>query len=306
MNQKTTNSYNDITIVVPVRNREAVVCETLDSIVAQTYRPLRLIVVDNGSEDASADVVSRWIAAHRSDDFNAILLSEPVPGACRARNAGLRAVETEWVMFFDSDDIMLPMHVSRAMSIAGADVDIVGWDYELISLEGRKFRRRFYTNDLWYNNLFHSSLSTLRYMARTDLFRRAGGWLDSAAMFDDAELGMRLLALNPRIKSAGREITVVVRESPRSIMTDPSGRLKSMQPALDAMQRTMPPATAHWVDLMRILMAKTWAKDDAGAAEYADKIISAAPFFRRQLWRALATYVGMGGRGAAYIYKPFR
>lgn len=295
-----------ITVVIPVRDREKIVCRTLDSVYAQTYRPVRLIVVDNGSTDSTFETVSEWAGRHNDDDFKVSVLSEPVPGACRARNRGLDAVETEWTMFFDSDDVMLPGHVGRAMANAGDDTDVVGWNYILQKNDGSRVIRRFYQNDFVYNNLFHSMFGTVRYMARTSLFRKAGGWLDEAAMFDDTELGMRLLALNPRIKFAGSEITMTTFETEKSIMTSPAGRLQSMQPALDAMQVNMPPATRHWADLMRILMALTWARGDAGSRDYVKKIIAATPSPRRYIWRLFELYTSAGGRGVAHIYRLLR
>ncbi|MDO4319397.1 MAG: glycosyltransferase family A protein [Bacteroidales bacterium] len=306
MKTESKDCRDSITVVVPVRNRAGIVCRTLDSIAEQTYRPVRLIVVDNGSTDSTLDVITDWASRHRDKDFMVSVLSEPRPGACRARNKGLDAVETEWTMFFDSDDLMAPGHIARAMSEADSDVDVVGWDYVLKTKNGKQKLRRFYQRDFIYNNLFHSMFGTVRYMARTSLFRRAGGWLDDAAMFDDAELGMRLLALNPCIRYAGPEITLTILESESSIMTARSGRLQSMHIALDAMQRTMPADTRHWVDLMRILMALTWARHDAASGDYVRRIIDDTSGLRRHLWRFFAFYTRHGGRGVAHIYSLLR
>ena len=70
-----------ISIVIPVYNRAAVVTRTLDSVFAQTARPLQLILVDNASTDGSAELLRQWAATHDSSDFGVRLLSEPQPGA---------------------------------------------------------------------------------------------------------------------------------------------------------------------------------------------------------------------------------
>ena len=53
-----------VTVIVPVRNRSGVIVRCLDSVVAQTYAAVRLIVVDNGSTDDSRSVVADWLETH--------------------------------------------------------------------------------------------------------------------------------------------------------------------------------------------------------------------------------------------------
>ena len=69
-----------ISIVIPVYNRAAVVTRTLDSVFAQTARPLQLILVDNASTDGSAELLRQWAATHDSSDFGVRLLSASARG----------------------------------------------------------------------------------------------------------------------------------------------------------------------------------------------------------------------------------
>ncbi|MGM9873279.1 MAG: glycosyltransferase family A protein [Muribaculaceae bacterium] len=295
-----------ISIVIPVRNRADSVCRTLDSIAAQVYRPLRVIVVDNGSTDGSTDTVQHWASQHCDNNLSLTLLSEAQPGACAARNRGLEAVDTPWTMFFDSDDTMRPRHIERAMAVAEAhpDADIIGWDvlHHCGSVETRK---RFIIKDIVYNNLMHSSFATLRYMARTDLFRRAGGWLLGARLFDDVELGMRLLALKPTVVYAGTDITVDVFESEQSISTASRADISHMDIAVDAIERTLPLNHRHWVDLRRLIFLAGEGAGDPAAHQRATTIIAATPLPRRLLWQLLYKYSHAGGRGVARIYRLF-
>ncbi|MDE6459177.1 MAG: glycosyltransferase family 2 protein, partial [Muribaculum sp.] len=136
------NISPDISIVVPVFNRGTVVTATLDSIAAQTERPLALIIVDNNSTDNSLDVVTEWAKLHDSPDFAVTILSEPIPGAAAARNKGFESVTTPYVMFFDSDDLMSPNHVKDFADTFRADplLDIVGRDIISLELDGSKKR----------------------------------------------------------------------------------------------------------------------------------------------------------------------
>lgn len=91
-----------ISVVVPVRDRAALVCQTLDSILAQQWPSLEIIVVDDGSTDDTAAVVSSRYGGRVR------LLVQPGSGPSAARNAGLALASGEFLMAFDSDDLMLP------------------------------------------------------------------------------------------------------------------------------------------------------------------------------------------------------
>lgn len=225
-----------LTIVIPVRNRAALVGRTLQSVAEQTLRPLGVVLVDNGSTDDTRLVLERWAAGVRAEDFDVRILDEPQPGAARARNTGLAAVRTAWTMFFDSDDTMLPNHAGRAVeAIAGnPGVDIVGWNVGMQFVGGKQRTLVFETRDIDRTNILHGSLATLRYCARTDLFRRAGGWNEQLGVWDDIELGQRLLQYNPMIIKLDGAPTVQVYATAESISgTHDSQRYDGCLRALD-------------------------------------------------------------------------
>lgn len=291
-----------ITIVIPVHNRQAALPATLASVAAQTLRPLAVVLVDNASTDASMKVLQEWKTAHQAPDFAIEIISCPTPGAPAARNAGLNQVRTPWTMFFDSDDLMTPDHCARALKYC-SEADIVGWDINLQQPDGSLCRKRFITSDPMFSNLMHSSFGTQRYMARTEIFRRAGRWLPGTEIFDDVELGMRILALNPRIRHAGHEITVTVSHSEDSIMTRQSGQIARTRVALDAIARTLGPKHAHWADLRLLLFATKDAPGDPDAEATAHEVLARQPRARRLLWKILRWYGKKGGRGLARIYR---
>ncbi|HEX7025490.1 MAG TPA: glycosyltransferase family A protein [Gemmatimonadales bacterium] len=90
-----------ISCIVPVHDGERFLGEALDSILAQSYRPLEVIVVDDGSTDGTAD-----IAARRAPLVT--FLRQDNRGAASAKNLGLSASRGELVAFLDADDLWLP------------------------------------------------------------------------------------------------------------------------------------------------------------------------------------------------------
>ncbi|GAC1574698.1 MAG: hypothetical protein NVS3B7_06730 [Candidatus Elarobacter sp.] len=109
-------------VVVPAFNAERYLERSLGSVSRQTYAPARVVVVDDGSQDAGAQ---------RARSLGAEVLSQANGGPARARNAGVAALDTEWVAFLDADDAWRPQTLER---YAGAirccpDVRVVFGDY---------------------------------------------------------------------------------------------------------------------------------------------------------------------------------
>lgn len=296
-----------LTIVIPVYNRAKVVESTLDSIVAQSHRPLSVVLVDNNSSDNTFSVLNRWKEVNSAQDFMIDVVQEAKPGACAARNAGLGLVKTPWTMFFDSDDIMLPDHVAKVIEIirAAPDVDVVGNKFTFIKQDRRTKCIRFINHDTVYNNISHSIFSTLLYCARTEIFKGAGGWDETLSMGDDVELGSRILALNPRIRVIKGAPTVIVKESGDSI-SNSSNRTFALVNALRKIQQRLPDKHKHWIDLQILIQLAAFNKGDASAAKLASDIISTTPARRRWLWKILYRHTLAGHRGAARIYNILR
>jgi glycosyltransferase involved in cell wall biosynthesis len=91
-----------VTVVVPTHDRQPVLARTLASILGQRDVEVRVVVVDDRSTDGTWD----WLASLGDDRVTA--LRSPGVGGAVARNAGLAAVDTEWVAFCDDDDRWAP------------------------------------------------------------------------------------------------------------------------------------------------------------------------------------------------------
>ncbi|MDT2737235.1 glycosyltransferase [Enterococcus pseudoavium] len=93
-----------ISIIVPIFNAEKTLQRCLDSIKAQTYSDLEIILVNDGSKDNSLDICKRF--AKEDDRF--IIITQENLGAGKARNAGLRKAKGSYIGFVDSDDLIMP------------------------------------------------------------------------------------------------------------------------------------------------------------------------------------------------------
>jgi glycosyltransferase involved in cell wall biosynthesis len=108
----------DVGVVVPAYNAERFIAEALDSVLSQTVLPRRIVVVDDGSTDGTAAVLS-----HYSDVVQ--VLRVPNGGVARARNTGVAVLDTRWVAFIDADDVWLPSRLERTLSAAASADDPV-------------------------------------------------------------------------------------------------------------------------------------------------------------------------------------
>ncbi|MHB1360709.1 MAG: glycosyltransferase family 2 protein [Rhodocyclaceae bacterium] len=90
-----------ISVVIPCHNAERWIAATLRSVLAQDWPPLEVIVVDDGSSDASVAVVDQGFPQVR-------LLRQLNRGVAAARNFGIREAQGGWIAFVDADDIWLP------------------------------------------------------------------------------------------------------------------------------------------------------------------------------------------------------
>ena len=93
----------DVTVVIPTRNRPDLLQRSISSALAQEHVPTSVVVVDDGSDEPAAQLVSRMAGPHVRG------VRHPISrGVARARNTGLALVETPWVAFLDDDDYWAP------------------------------------------------------------------------------------------------------------------------------------------------------------------------------------------------------
>ena len=190
-----------IAIVVPVYNREKELVRTFASIVAQTYRPLHVVLVDNDSTDRSLALCQELKVRYESDDFAVTVAQEAKRGPSAARNRGLSCVEEEYVSFFDSDDTYAPEAIALYMQAfeQNPSADIVGCTVEMVPETGRPYRAKAVFSNRVEPHLFHCTLGTQRYAVRTALVRVVGGWHEDYMRWEDWELGLRLLLTTDRV-----------------------------------------------------------------------------------------------------------
>ncbi len=176
----------DITIVIPVYNRKEYIRTTIDRIDVK----YPLILVDNGSTDGSFEVCSEIVAERP----NTILTVEQKQGAAAARNKGFSLCKTEWVYFFDSDDVFTSLPVEWS-----SDADMVCLPIQQ-ECSGKTQIRAYFPVDSPHVQILSSMLNTPSVIYKTSFLLSIGGWNESCIMWDDWELGIRSLLRHPKVQ----------------------------------------------------------------------------------------------------------
>lgn len=102
-----------ISVIIPLYNKETSVSRCIESILSQTYSELEIIIIDDGSTDKSAQVVSKYL-----NDCRIRYVYKKNGGVSSARNLGITLANGEWITYIDADDSFLPEALSILLKTA--------------------------------------------------------------------------------------------------------------------------------------------------------------------------------------------
>jgi len=210
-----------VSVIVIAYNAEPYITQTLDHVLAQTYRDFELIVVDDGSRDGTAERI-------RAFGDRVTYLHQPNSGACsKPRNTGIEAARGDILAFIDSDDLMAPDRLANEVAFLDRhpDVGLVFSNYKDFTTEGIRDQDHFAScpqlharleqpredsdglilvpadsTELLLTETFGSSSPTLR----RDVVARTGGFDEGLKASEDYEFQFRVasqvnIAVLPRV-----------------------------------------------------------------------------------------------------------
>ncbi len=181
-----------VSVVMAAHNAEAFIGQALASMLGQTLRDLEVIVVDDASTDATAELVRGF------DDARVVLVSLPANrGAAAARNVALTRTRGAYVAIMDADDVSRPDRLALQVEFLERHpgVDVVGAQIRVIDTYGRVVARRVYPQGSAaimramprWNPMAHSTV-----MARSPALSAAGGYDEQAMAAHDYALWSKL------------------------------------------------------------------------------------------------------------------
>lgn len=102
---------NTFSVIIPLYNKESYIYETISSVLNQTYSDFELLVINDGSNDNSLEVIKGI------NDPRFRIISQRNSGVAAARNNGIALAKSKWIVFLDADDIWLPNHLESLLEI---------------------------------------------------------------------------------------------------------------------------------------------------------------------------------------------
>ncbi len=185
-----------VSVIIPARDAAATLARAIDSVRAQDYAPLQIIVVDAASHDATAAIAAGYADVR--------LIRQPSAlGAGAARNAGMAAATGEIIAFQDADDEWLPGKLRRQVDALIADpaAVFVACGARLIGLDGRDHGPLFDGNiphagdAAWRFLLARNTIATPCVAVRRAALLQAGGFDPALPVAEDQDLWIRLSLL---------------------------------------------------------------------------------------------------------------
>jgi glycosyltransferase involved in cell wall biosynthesis len=185
-----------VSVVIPTYNRAHIVCQAVASALAQTMRPLEVIVVDDGSTDDTRDRLGPYMA-------EIVYCYQENQGVSAARNHGIRAARGEYVAFLDSDDVWHPRKLEFQLQAfkERPELGLLGtapmeWPAPsfLEIAEPDQGRVHLFT---WAQLVVRNRLGTSSVMVRSAVLKAAGEFDPVMKGSEERDLWLRIAELSP-------------------------------------------------------------------------------------------------------------
>ncbi len=303
-----------ISIIVPVYNRAHTLPRLFASLTAQTHRPLEIILIDNNSTDASLAVCQSFAQTNTAEDFSIQVKQEYTPGAAAARNCGLHIARGKWVSFFDSDDEMSPDFISSMLNALQKcpTADFVAARSRMVFEDGTEQVRSGLEHLSLPSHILSAALSTQSFLSHTDFIKRIGGWNAKVHIWNDYELGIRMLQNSSSFATLNQTFHRIYQHSESITGASLSASFQKLRTALPLIeQQILCPTHAHQRSAvialyfrLCILSGKLEAEGNGEAklwlAKRAEHIAQQPTVskFTQFIGHALRYYTAYGGRGA--------
>lgn len=186
-----------VSVVIPVRNGEKYLSQAIESVLAQTYRDLELLIVDDGSTDGTAAIIKR--CADRDPRIRC--LTQENRGVAAAGNRGLEEARSEWAARLDADDAFLPEKLERQVALLDRNpdakivgtlacfIDHAGRPLGLVGTEGPFTPAEFFRLVREDRPIYFVNSSTLMHR---ETVLSLGGYRDAFAPAEDVDLWIRM------------------------------------------------------------------------------------------------------------------
>ena len=202
----------DVTIGIPVFQTVDYIIRSLDSALNQSYDSIEFLIIDDGSQDGSADVIRQIVNSHPRGEHIRLFVHSSNMGVSISRNEIIDMAQGEYLCFMDSDDMIAENTISLMMrNMHQYDAEIVFGSYEKIELSGERIVYQYPSLQLLEKDALASfayrkyagiQASACNYLVKTSLLRKhyhrfidTDFWEDLVFTFDLVTMVQRAVLL---------------------------------------------------------------------------------------------------------------
>ena len=201
-----TNNNPLVSVIIPLYNAEKYLAETIQNVLNQTYHPIEIIVIDDGSTDKSLSIAASY-AGEKVKVF-----SQNNSGASAARNYGLREAKGDFIQFLDADDLLSANKIEEQVNLLANNPDKVAVCASIHFYEGEDYlsKQPFHA---WYKEgtddpadfliklyggnaidpKYGGMITVHSWLTPAYLINKAGFWNEELSVDDDGEFFCRVL-----------------------------------------------------------------------------------------------------------------
>lgn len=191
-----------MSVIIPTYRRAHLIADALESVIGQTWRPLEIVIIDDGSDDDTNKIVSSW--AKKNQDLFLRYVWQRNAGGSAARNRGIQEARGAMVAFLDSDDTWHPDKIAKQVAILEIEEHFgaVYCGYREVQAETGEVLDQPNTllpsGDILSRLLVRDETApTSAWIIRKPLLEWLGGFDISLAARQDWDLWIRLAAVTP-------------------------------------------------------------------------------------------------------------
>lgn len=237
------NSAPAISVIIPTYNRKDALCLAIDSVLSCTSIKVEIIVVDDGSNDGTLEIIpNKYPSTVR------LISNNHSKGPAGARNSGVAAANSNFIAFLDDDDEFLSGHLDSSLNIL-TEHDEIGFVFgkaryinennECLTFIGEEQQQAIeklsyktlsncnFLNDELFDELIDREcfLNTSTVVMKKDIFNEAGGFIEDLWFGEDWELWMRISKITRSVYLNNEQVNYLIHSDNISLQDNPKAKI---------------------------------------------------------------------------------
>lgn len=187
-----------VSVIIPVYNGEKFVASSIESALKQTYNPVEIIVINDGSTDGTQEVLNQF-------EGRIIVIQQKNAGQADARNHGLTIAKGKYIALLDSDDLFVPEKLEKQISfLKNGNLDMVCSNFETIDASNNKLKNisapHFHSSNTLATFITGNFICTSTLLLKKEWIQKAGNFDTNMKGAEDGDLWFRMLVNGARLE----------------------------------------------------------------------------------------------------------